>query len=455
MYARLRAQGRDHEAGEVARAVLAVLALVTAAIVLVGVLAAPWLVDLLAPGFDGDKRTLTIQLVRIIFPGVGVLVLSAWCLGVLNSHGRFLLSYSAPVAWNLVIIGAALTAGSNRSPGELVVVIAWAAVAGSLLQLGVQLPGVRRLLAERGTPSETGGAGTGVRMVARSFGPSVLSRGVIQISAWVDMLIATLLGQGAAAALATAQMITTLPVSLFGMSISAAELPAMSARTGAHEPETELRERLERGWRRIAYFVVPSAAAFLALGHVLAGTLFQSGAFTAADSAYIWVILSGAAVGLLATTLARLASSTFHALGDTRTPFRIAAVRMAIGVSLGLTFALVLPPRLGLDPRYGVAGLALAGGIAGWVEFGLLRRALTLRIGPVQVGASNILTLWVVAAVAALLAWLPLSAGVMAWSPLLGGATVLLVYGVSYLGLTWLLGIPEARALGRWGRRHG
>jgi putative peptidoglycan lipid II flippase len=435
--------------------VLAVLALVTAAIVLIGVLAAPLLVDLLAPGFSGDKRSLTIQLVRIIFPGVGVLVLSAWCLGVLNSHGRFLLSYSAPVAWNLVIIGAALAAGVSRTPGELVVVIAWAAVAGSLLQLGVQLPGVRRLLAERGTAVDTGGAGTGVRMVARNFGPSVLSRGVIQISAWVDMLIATLLGSGAAAALATAQMISTLPVSLFGMSISAAELPAMSARTGAHEPEAELRERLERGWRRIAYFVVPSAAAFLALGHVLAGTLFQSGAFTAADSAYVWVILAGASVGLLATTLARLASSTFHALGDTRTPFRFAALRMAIGVSLGVTFALVLPARMGLDPRYGVAGLSLAGGIAGWVEFGLLRRALAQRIGPVHVGARRILGLWAAAGVAAVLAWLPLLGGVMAWSPLLGGSAVLLVFGASYLGVTWLLGVPEARALGRWGTRHG
>lgn len=444
-----------HEAGQVARAVLAVLALVTAAIVLIGVLAAPLLVDLLAPGFDGDKRTLTIQLVRIIFPGVGVLVLSAWCLGVLNTHGRFLLSYSAPVAWNLVIIGAALAAGASRAPGDLVVVIAWAAVAGSLLQLLVQVPGVRLLLRERGTPTETGGAGTGVRLVARNFGPSVLSRGVIQISAWVDMLIATLLGSGAAAALATAQMISTLPVSLFGMSISAAELPAMSARTGTHAPEAELRDRLERGWRRIAFFVVPSAVAFLTLGHVLAGTLFQGGAFTAADSMYVWVILAGASVGLLATTLARLASSTFHALGDTRTPFRLAAVRMAIGVTLGVTFALVLPTRLGLDARYGVAGLSLAGGIAGWVEFGLLRRALAQRIGTVQVGARHILLLWGAAGIAALLAWLPLSAGVMAWNPLLGGGAVLMVFGAGYLGLTWLLRVPEARALARWGTRHG
>lgn len=435
-----------------ARAVLAVLALVTAVVVLLGVLAAPWLVDVLAPGFTGGKRELTIQLVRILFPGVGVLVLSAWCLGVLNSHGRFLLSYSAPVAWNLVIIGAALAAGASRAPGELVVVIAWAAVAGSLLQLGVQLPGVRRVL---DVPGVLGAPAEGVRLVARNFGPSVLSRGVLQISAWVDMLIATLLGSGAAAALATAQMISTLPVSLFGMSISAAELPAMSARTGTHEPEAELRERLENGWRRIAYFVVPSAAAFLALGHVLAGTLFQSGAFTAADSTYIWVILSGAAVGLLATTLARLASSTFHALGDTRTPFRFAALRMAIGVSLGVVFALVLPSRLGLDPRYGVAGLPLAGGIAGWVEFSLLRRALARRIGPVQVGARRILVLWGAAGVAALLAWLPLIGGVMTWSPLLGGSVVLLLFGTSYLGLTWLLGVPEARALARWGTRHG
>lgn len=449
VYARLRAQERHAEAAAVARAVAALLALVTSVIVLLGLAAAPWLVDLLAPGFAGAKRDLTIVLVRILFPGVGVLVLAAWCLGVLNSHGRFFLSYSAPVAWNVVIIVVTVLAGRDRAPEELVLLIAGAAVAGSLLQLGIQLPSTIRAV-QGGRPADppAGASREAVRTVARNFGPSVLSRGVLQVSAWVDMLIASLLGTGAAAALASAQMIGMLPASLFGMSVSAAALPAMAARTGAAAPARDLREELEAGWRRIAYFVVPSAMAFLAFGHVITGVLFQSGAFTAADSRYVWLVLAGAAVGLLASTLARLAGSTFFALGDTRTPFRLAAIRVGFGVPLGLLLALQAPGWLGVDPKYGVAGLTLAGGLAGWLEFALLRRALAPRIGPPRLEPGHVARLWLVAALAAAAGWAVLRLAEPWGQPLWGGLAVLGTYGATYLMVTRLVGIPEARLPG-------
>lgn len=441
-----------------ARGVLGLLALVTALVVLLGVLAAPLLVELLAPGFAGPKHELTVALVRILFPGTGILVLSAWCLGVLNSHGRFLLSYSAPVAWNLVIIAAAVVAATGRTAAELTVVIAWAAVAGSLLQVVVQLPGVRRALSEAPprAASPMGDQTGGVRLVVRNFLPALASRGVAQISAWFDMLVATLLGTGAAAGLAMAQMISTLPVSLFGMSVSASELPAMAARTGVESPEEALRDRLEAGWARIAFYVVPSAAAFLALGHVIAATVFQSGAFTPAESAYLWVLLAGAAVGLLASTLARLTTSAFHALGDTRTPFRWALVRMGVGIALGLLAALVVVPAFGIEPRLGVAGLMLGGGMAGWLEFALLKRSLERRLGPLRVGGRRVAALWGMAAMAAVIAWVPLAAGVLQWQPLAGGLLVLAVFGTAYLAVSWILGVPEARHIaGALRRRHG
>src|SRR5688572_29459453 len=105
VYARLLAEGDDEEAGRLAGAVVALLTLVTAVLVLAGVLATPWLIDLIAPGFEGEKRELTIRLVRVLFPGAGLLALSAWCLGVLNSHRRFFLSYISPVLWNVAMIG--------------------------------------------------------------------------------------------------------------------------------------------------------------------------------------------------------------------------------------------------------------------------------------------------------------------------------------------------------------
>src|SRR5664279_6062978 len=104
VYSRLRAEGRDADASRVARAVGRLLALVATLITAVGVIAARPLVGLLVPGFVGEKRELTIVLVRILFPGVALLVLSAWCLGVLNSHRKFLLSYTAPVIWNVCLL---------------------------------------------------------------------------------------------------------------------------------------------------------------------------------------------------------------------------------------------------------------------------------------------------------------------------------------------------------------
>ena len=108
-----------------ARAVGGLLALGTAAVVLVGVLLTPVLVTIFTPGFDGEKREATIRLARIFFPGAGVLVLSAWCLGVLNSHGRFFLSYAAPVLWNLAIIGVLLAFGDSASGYRLAEIAAW------------------------------------------------------------------------------------------------------------------------------------------------------------------------------------------------------------------------------------------------------------------------------------------------------------------------------------------
>ena len=106
VYSRLLAEKDEEEAGRVAGAVAAVLALTVSAIVLAGVLATPYIIDLIVGGLHGAKRELTIRLVRILFPGAGLLVMSAWCLGILNSHRRFFLSYTAPVAWNLVMIGS-------------------------------------------------------------------------------------------------------------------------------------------------------------------------------------------------------------------------------------------------------------------------------------------------------------------------------------------------------------
>ena len=445
VYARLVAEGKDEEADRVAGAVAGLLGAAVAVIVAAGVLATPLFVDLLVPGFTGAKRELTITLVRILFPATGLLVFSAWCLGILNSHGRFFLSYVAPVAWNAAIIAATIVAGRSMASERLVVVVAWSAVVGSVLQILVQLPMVTTLA--RGLRVSLRTAHAGVRTVIRNFWPALVGRGVSQISAYVDAFIASLLGQGAVAAISNAQLLYTLPVSLFGMSVSAAELPAMSAVQGSdQERNRALRNRLEGGLERIAFFVVPCVAAFVALGHVVAGGVFQTGVFSADDTRYVWAILAGSGVGLLAATLSRLTSSAFYALGDTRTPLRFAAVRVGLTTVLGFAAAMLLPPLLGIERRWGAAGLTATAGLAAWIEFLLLRSRLARRIGESRFAAGYLPRLWAAAVAASAAGWL-----VWLWARRLGPVSaavlVLVPFAAVYGGVTLLLGVSAAREL--------
>lgn len=439
VYAALIARKQDRVASEVAGAVAAILGLVTAILVLIGVLATPLLISLIAPGFEGDKRDLTITLVRILFPGTGLLVMSAWCLGILNSHHRFLLSYAAPVVWSAAMIVAAIAFGGLPLP-RLAIYVAWGSVVGSALQVAVMVPPVLRLAPGLRIRFDT--RSDHVRAVLRNFTSVFVSRGVVQLSAYVDQILASYLGTGAAAALLNAGTLYTLPVSLFGMSVSAAELPAMSGEAGIDN--AAVRSRLDGGLRQIAYFVVPSAVAFIALGDVIASALFQTGRFTRQDAVFVWGIVAGSSVGLVASTLGRLYSSTFYALRDTATPLRFAVVRVVLTVLLGLIAAFKLPPLLGIEPRWGTAGLTASAGVAGWVEFVLLRRTINARIGATGIPPSTLAKLWGSALIGAAIAW---GAKLLVGTehPLVTAVAVLVPYGVIYLVMTMVLGVPEAK----------
>ena len=440
VYSRMLGEERREEADRVAGAIGAILAVVTAVLVLIGMLAAPLLVSIIVSGFAGEQRELTIRIVRILFPGIGLLVMAAWCLGILNSHRKFLLSYSAPVVWNLAII-AAMIVFRDRPQNELVIWTAWGALIGSALQLVVQLPavfavapGLRFALA---TKLE------GVQTALRNFAPAALSRGVVQISAFIDQFIASWLPLGAVAAIGYAQTLYLLPVSLFGMSVSAAELPEMS-RTGAATQDAAemLRTRLAAGLRQVALMIIPSVVGFIVLGDVVVSTIFETGRFTRGDALYVWAILAAASVGLLAATLSRLYSSTYYALQDTRTPLRYALVRVAVGTALSLGFALAGPRLLGIDQRWGAAGITLGSALAGWLELHFLQRGLDGRVGRARLPGAFIARLLGAAGIAALIAW-GVQSLLPAWRPLFAGALILSIYGIGYLALARLFGIAE------------
>lgn len=461
-YAGLLGKGDEEEATRLAGAVAGMLALVASIIVLLGIVAAPWLVAIIANGFTGEKRELTVRLTRILFPGAGLLVFSAWCLGILNSHRRFFMSYTAPVIWNLAMVATLIFFHKGHTQVELATYLAFGSVFGSALQFVVQLPQVVKLA--RGVRPRLTTASQSVRTVFRNFVPAFVGRGVVQLSAYVDAWLASYLGNGAVSSFTYAQAIYVLPISLFGMAISAAELPSMSRAVGtAAEISAYLRGRVSDGLDRIAYFIVPSVVALFALGDLIVVLLYQGGRFQRGNTIWVWEILIGSTVGLLASTSGRLYSSTFYAMRDTKTPLRYAIVRVILTTVLGYLFALVLPPMLGLDPKLGAAGLTASAGLAGWVEFFLLRREMDRRIGRTRLVASRMGRLWGAAIVAAMIPWAYkvymswgapiLSAHETAVQSKLLALLLLAAYGLAYLAFTAAFGIPEAKNVIDRGRR--
>ena len=389
VYAEFLEQGREEDAGRFAGAVLGILAVVSGGLALLGVLVAPLLVRLLFFDWEPWMQELAVQIIRIFFPMTAVLVISAWAVGVLNTHRRFFVSYVAPVFWNLamvtamVVFGVGLGLEAVERDADLVVLTAWGALAGGALQLGFQAPWLMKNL--RHFRISVSRRVAGVQEAIRNFIPVVTARGVVNLSGWIDVVLAAQLAVGAVAVLGYAQILYVLPISLFAMSVAASELPELSRKR--EEARRALAPRVSQALRRISYFVIPSMLAYLFLGDVLTAALFQRGDFGEVDSIVVYGVLACYAVGLPASSGSRALSSAFYAIRDTKTPARIAYLRVALSVALGITLMFPLD-SVGVGRlRFGAAGLALGASAAAWLEYVLLRRRLTKVIGPHGPGA--------------------------------------------------------------------
>jgi putative peptidoglycan lipid II flippase len=340
--------------------VLAVAALLSA----LGVILAPWITQTVMFGALADTRNVTTELVRILFPMSGVLILGAWCLGVLNSHGRFFLPFVAPTLWNLAQIGGLFLARAMGSE-DLAHALAWSALAGSLLQIGVQLPIARRL---GGTLRPAWDwSWEPVRRVARNSLPVISSQGIFQISTLVDISLATLVGTSAMSALGYSQRLIYLPISLFGVSVAAASLPDMSREATAER----LRPRLANGFFRILFFVLPAAAFLILFGDLVVRVVYQRAA-----------VLGTYALGLVASSSLKLFASGFHALQDTRTPMKLAAIAVTTGVGTAIALTFTIRSRLEAPyAAYAAIGIVLGGVLGSWLNLALLWRSLVSRIG--------------------------------------------------------------------------
>jgi putative peptidoglycan lipid II flippase len=467
VYSRLLDEDR-REAGRLAGAIAGLLCALTGVLAVLGVLLADPLTLLLTPGYSDETRELSADLLRVMFPGIGFLVLSAWCLGVLNSHRRFFLAYVAPVLWNAAQIAFVVTAGVTGASQEgLATALAWGVLVGGLLQLLIQLPAVRSLV--RGLRLSLDARSANVRDVLRRFTPVVVGRGVVQLLTYVDLILASLLAIGAVSALTYAQVLYLLPISLFGMAVAAAELPEL-ARLG-RAGRAAIRARLSTGLERITFYVAPTAALYIVAGDVVVGAILERGEFEPADSRLVWFVLAAFALGLLGTTRSRLLQNGLYALDRPRLVARIAVVRVALGALLGalLMFPLdrwaivgssvqregdlwfsPLPDSVRLlqdgPPRLGVVGLALGAALSSWVEYRLLRGALEWRIGRLPRMAHGARWSLIAAAACAVLA-----AGIRAMTDhlprLVAAIVVFAPVAATYLAITVTMAVPEADAL--------
>ena len=441
VYAALNEQRKD-AARALAGAILGLLLLASGVLAVIGVAFAPAITAFVAQGFDGPRRELTTVLVRILFPMTGLMVVSAWCLGILNTHRRFFLPYAAPALWNVAgiaaMVGAAVWLAGRGLPASeqlyrLSLALAWGTVAGSVLQIAVQLPACWRLL--RGVPLRVSLAPEGVRHVITAWVPLVVGAGVAQLSGLVDTFLGSYTGVGGLASLGYAQLVQVLPISMFGAAVTAVALPDLARDAIAEQAHAQLRARVALGFRRIAYFVIPSAFAFAALGPQIIATLFQTGRFDADDAVLVGGVLAAYSIGLLGQSTVRLFASGFYAMRDTRTPVRIAIVSLVMSTILSWFFM----------RRLGPAGIAFGSSIAWTFNTVLHLYDLDKRIGTI-LQRTDWRTLGLVVAAAAIAAGLGVAADQMAavWRPVPRGVAVLGIFGVVYGALTLVFRHPDA-----------
>ena len=477
IYSRMIASDRRQEAGRFAGAIFGLLLALSGMLALVGVVLAEPVVMIVAPGYLSDaslvaagnqtvdRFPLAVSAVRIIFPMTGVLVLSAWSLGVLNSHRRFFLPYMAPALWNASIVTALVFAArilgfgaaagvDNSGLDNLLIAGCIGALVGGVLQFVVQLPLVFRCLTDFKVSFSP--RVDGVRQAISAFVPLLAGRGAVQLSSYLDLLLASFLVAGALAALGWAQTLYLLPIGLFGMSVAAAELPELS-RTIHTGDEADNLERLRNSLSQVAFLTIPTAIGYLGLGFLIIAALFRRGNFGLTDNWLVYAVLCAYSVGLVPSTSSRLLNNLFFAQGRTKVPARIGIERVILSGVLGASLMIILDRYsvagvIGLDSEadqtlhFGAVGLALGAGLSSWFELWRLRRALR------DVLDRSFMP-WRRAAAMAGLSLLALIAAALVWwysrdlVPSIALAPVFGAYALLYLVGAKLLGWPE---LSRW-----
>lgn len=333
-----------------------------------GMLLAPWIVKVMAPGWAADAGQIGLAsgLTRVMFPYLVMVGLAALAMGVLNAHHRFFTAALGPAVLNVAMILAVLFLAGTMAPPILSLAVG--VLVGGAGQLLVQLPELRRL----GVPLRSSAEWThpAVRMIATRLWPAAFALAAVQVTVLVNTLLASLLPEGSVSYLYYADRVMEFPLGIFGIALATASLPSMAAQAARGE-QAALRETVSFSLRISAFVSVPAAVGLVALGHPIVTLLFRRGEFSAPDAILTTQALLGYAVGLPAFSATRLCAQTFYALGDTRTPVWAGLVSVAANIVLAL--ALMSPLRH--------AGLALASSLSSYLNLILLYWLLRRRLG--------------------------------------------------------------------------
>ncbi len=414
--------------------VATVLTLSLVAVSAIGVLAAPWIIYVSAPGFSAtpDKFDLTVSMLRITFPYLLFISLVSLAGGILNTWSRFAVPAFTPTLLNLSFIFCALVLAPYFHPPVLV--LAWAVLAGGVLQLALQLPYLARIgMLPRPRP---GFSDPGVRRILKLMGPAVFGVSIAQLSLLINTIFASFLADGSVSWLYYADRLMEFPTGLLGVALGTILLPSLS-RYYASDATEQYSRLLDWGLRLTLLLALPAAVALALLAVPLISTLFHYGKFSVAD---VWMTrqaLVAYSIGLVGLILVKVLAPGFYARQDIRTPVKIAVITLVSTQLLNL--ALIGPLKH--------AGLALAIGLGACLNAGLLyyklraKRIYQPQSGWAQFSCKLVLALAVMAAVL----WGAMGREhwwlVAGWQYRMAGLVGIVCLGaVVYFAVLWLLG---------------
>jgi len=364
------------EGWRVASIIFTLLTIILAGLVLVG-FAVIWLVT---NTFTlSDKFILVFQLLRIMLPYMFFICLVGLSMGILNSSRHFIMPALSPVILNLVWIGSLflLCPRFGDTLEEKIFGLAVGVVIGGIIQLGVQLP----ILKKKGFQFQfiPDWHNPAVKKIALLMGPGILGLAVFQLNTVVDRFLAMVIGQGAPSTLYYGNRLIQLPLGVFGIAFATAALPVMS-RLMARNKIEEFKDSFSHSLRNVLLVTIPATVGLIVLRRPIITLLFQRDAFSeSSTAATAWVLLFYA-IGLPAFAGLKIITQSFYSFQDTRTPVKVGVAAMLL--NLGLNLAVVYIPWLRVHMREG--GLAFATSIAALVNFGILFYLLRRRLGPIR-----------------------------------------------------------------------